>query len=392
MRRRYRFAVAASASLATLSVAFLPGCGSDITGPVKTSTAPKTTQTSNVVTSEEKPADEDAAFKQRLDDAIAAAGKRKLKFGEGEGNAAWQVVHGILPFGPALMLDYNGTDVPALDYLLSGGQLTGWNLRPAEKGVTVLVESGTKTGQGHKDQWIGYLSACDIDANHPVKVGDKEYKFIDLITQAQWECRVGEEHGWTLSGLLPFIPLDAKWQSSDGEEWSYERLIEEEAKANLDGASCGGTHSLIGVANVLNAYVKNGGKLEGGWQIANDRVQFCVQKAKEHQQQDGSFSTGFFVKSATLPKIDGVMHATGHTLEFLSWSLTDEQLREPWVRRAVDHLLGQLEVTREVPVECGALYHAARGLQLYRGRMFGFPGAETTPPTSESASVGHGAK
>jgi hypothetical protein len=125
-------------------------------------------------------------------------------------------------------------------------------------------------------------------------------------------------------------------------------------------------------------------------------VQFCVQKAKEHQQQDGSFSTGFFVRSATVPEISGVIHANGHTLEFLCWALTDAQLKEPWVSRAVDNLLGQLEVTKDVPVECGALYHAARGLQLYRGRRFGFPEAKVAAPAAsesvESANAGQSSR
>lgn len=368
MRLRSAFAVELAPVLASVALCLTSGCGSDVTAPPK-STAPATTPASSVA----KPAaSADDVLRDRLDAAIEAAGKRKLKYGAGEGNAAWQVIHGVLAYGPDLLLDYNGTDVPALDHVLSGGTLTGWNLRPGEKGVIAIVEQGSKTGQGHKDQWLGYLSACNIAPDHPVKVGDKEYQFVDLVTQAQWECEESQEFGWTLSGMLPFVPLDAKWQSKDGQEWTFERMIEIEAKADLSGASCGGTHSAIGVANVLNKYLAQGGKLEGGWAAANERVQFCVQKAKEHQQQDGSFSTGFFNRSATLPEISGVIHANGHTLEFLCWALTDEQLREPWVGRAVEHLLGQLEVTRDVPIECGALYHAARGLQLYRGRRFGF--------------------
>lgn len=389
MRLRSAFRLAPAAAAAALLLT--SGCGSDVTAPPKA--AAPTTQASSVTA---KPsANADDVLRDRLDAAIAAAGKRKLKYGTGEGNAAWQVVHGVLAYGPDLLLDYNGTDVPALDHVLSGGTLTGWNLRPGEKGVIALVEQGSKTGQGHKDQWLGYLSACNIAPDHPLIVGGKEYKFIDLVTQAQWECEEGQEFGWTLSGLLPFVPLDAKWQSKDGQEWTFERMIGLEAKADLSGASCGGTHSVIGVANVLNQYLAEGGQLTGGWKDANDRVQFCVQKAKEHQQQDGSFSTGFFVRSATVPEISGVIHANGHTLEFLCWALTDAQLKEPWVSRAVDNLLGQLEVTKDVPVECGALYHAARGLQLYRGRRFGFPEEKVaTPSTSkvESANAGQSSR
>jgi hypothetical protein len=392
MRLRSAFGFVFVPAVASTPLLFLSGCGSDVVTPPKA--AAPTTQASNATPQPSAKADD--ILRDRLDAAITAAGKRKLKYGEGQGNAAWQVIHGVLAYGPDLILDYNGADVPALDHVLAGGTLTGWNLRPGEKGVIALVEQGSKTGQGHKDQWLGYLSACNIAADHPLKVNGKDYKFIDLATQAQWECEEGQEFGWTLSGLLPFVPLDAKWQSKDGQEWTFERMIELEAEADLQGASCGGTHSVIGVANVLNKYLAEGGQLTGGWKAANDRVQFCVQKAKEHQQQDGSFSTGFFNRSATVPEISGVIHANGHTLEFLCWALTDTQLKEPWVGRAVDHLLGQLEVTKDVPVECGALYHAARGLQLYRGRRFGFPQENVAKPAAsesvESANAGQSSR
>ena len=51
--------------------------------------------------------------------------------------------------------------------------------------------------------------------------------------------------------------------------------------------------------------------------------------------------------------------------------LSDEQLKEPWVQRAVLHLLDCFEKTQKFDLECGALYHAAHGLDLYRTRRFG---------------------
>jgi hypothetical protein len=63
--------------------------------------------------------------------------------------------------------------------------------------------------------------------------------------------------------------------------------------------------------------------------------------------------------------------ATGHTLEFITLAANDQQLREPWVQKAVLHLCGLLSATAELPIECGALYHAAHGLMLYRQRLFG---------------------
>src|SRR5580698_4804136 len=70
-------------------------------------------------------------------------------------NAAWQVVHGILVYGPDLQMYKDGKLVSALDYLLRGNPLNGWNLRPGDHGVVSILEAGSKTGMGHPDQWIG---------------------------------------------------------------------------------------------------------------------------------------------------------------------------------------------------------------------------------------------
>jgi hypothetical protein len=84
-------------------------------------------------------------------------------------HGAWQVVHGILAFGREFPLQHDGTESAAVDYLLDGGRLTGWNLRSGSPGVVAVVEEGSTTGQGHPDQWLGYLSQC---GRHGIPHGD----------------------------------------------------------------------------------------------------------------------------------------------------------------------------------------------------------------------------
>jgi hypothetical protein len=62
---------------------------------------------------------------------------------------------------------------------------------------------------------------------------------------------------------------------------------------------------------------------------------------------------------------------TGHILEFLSLSLSKEDLQKEWVRRAAENLCQLFSETKEISLECGALYHAGHGLALYRERVFG---------------------
>ena len=76
--------------------------------------------------------------------------------------AAWQVVHGILCYGRDLQIYSNDQLVGALDYLLKGGKLKGWDMRRTDHGVLGVLEAGSKTGQGHEDQWLGYLALAGV--------------------------------------------------------------------------------------------------------------------------------------------------------------------------------------------------------------------------------------
>jgi hypothetical protein len=146
--------------------------------------------------------------------------------------------------------------------------------------------------------------------------------------------------------------------------------------------ACGGTHRLIGLSIALNNYraQKPGVELTGGWLAAKRRIDWAVKQAEAMQTgATGAFSIAFFMRPSNSKNIDEHLAATGHILEFLGFALSKEQLEQPWVRKAVVYLCGLLERTRHIDLECGALYHAAHGLVLYRDKVFG--------PRNEAAST-----
>ncbi|HEY2759736.1 MAG TPA: hypothetical protein VGI75_03315, partial [Pirellulales bacterium] len=254
---------------------------------------------------------------------------------------AWQIVHGILPYGRAFRIDHDGEMIYALDWLLQGGALSGWDLRPGPNGVIAVLAPGSKAAQGHPDQWIGYLSQGGLDGIHglskdePIMVQGKQYKMDDLLTQAEWDVYPSEEASWTIMAMTAWRPLDYSWTSSDGEKWTFERLVNMDAGQSVGiDASCGGTHRLYALSSAVNRYMKETGtppdKLTGGWKKAYDEVQNCKLKAREYQQPDGNFSTGFATRPGSSPDVDTTLHATGHTLEWLSAALTDDEIQQPW--------------------------------------------------------------
>ena len=316
-------------------------------------------------------ADRDALCR-RIDAALAhARDGRRL---DAAVHGAWQVVHGILAFGRAFPLRHDGTESPAIDYLCGGGRMTGWNLRPGSRGLAAVVEEGSTMGQGHPDQWLGYLAQCGLDGlplDTRITLGTRTFTLQDLLTQAQADIRPGQEATWTLMALAAYLPADASWTAADGDRWTTERVVQMEAEADIFSAACGGAHRLYALAAALRkhrAATGPGVPLSGGWAVAADVIDECVDRARRFQQPDGGFSTHSFERPGTSADVFARLSATGHVFEVISLSLDAERLDEPWVVRAADRLVTLLEQTADVDVECGGLYHAAHGLMLYRNR------------------------
>jgi hypothetical protein len=346
-----------------------------------------------------------AALCRRIDAAIAQARDgRRL---DAAVNGAWQAVHGILAFGRDLPLAHDGEVSSALDYLLGGGRIAGWVLRPATPGVVAVVEEGSTLGQGHPDQWLGYLSQCGVatagDAlvgglplATKLVVGSREFTLADLFAQARHDIRPGQEASWTLMALAAYLPPDAAWESGDGRRWTTEDVVRMEAESDIFGAACGGAHRLYGLAAAVTAYraVHPEGPPSGsGWEEAEAVLADCVARAQRFQQPDGSFSVHSFERPATSPDVFATLSATGHVFEVLALVLDDESLAEPWVTRAADRLVTLLERTSDIDAECGGLYHAVHGLAIYRRRICSdIAGADTVAahPPRRLLSAGGG--
>lgn len=347
------------------------------------------------------PATDAAALCDRIDAALTHA--RDARRLDASVHGAWQVVHGILAFGPEFPLAHDGDVTPALDYLLDGGRLVGWQLRPGTPGVIAVVEEGSTMGQGHPDQWLGYLSQCGVSGpdaaagpgaiplDTPLRVAGRQTTIGALLDQARHDIRPGQEATWTLMALATYLPPDASWTSRDGTAWTTEDVVRMEAESEIHSAACGGAHRLYGLAVALEAHDAAGlPRLDDdGWAVARSVVADAVASARRFQQPDGSFSVHSFERPGTSVDVIARLGATGHVFEVLAVALDDEELDAPWIRRAAERLVILMEQTVDLDVECGALYHAAHGLALYRRRICPPPpagGASARPAGRPGAS------
>ena len=310
-------------------------------------------------------------LRRLLDEVLEETYTRRLNL---EDHAAWQILHGVVAYGREFRVEKDGEPVPAVDYLLAGGAMKGWTMEPGERGLRAVVEPGSKIGQGHYDQWLAILARCGLKPDDKLQVGDRTYTMADFVAQVQWDVprNVLNEYSWTLVGLTTYLPVNTQWTAMDGKQWSMERLVEIELQQDLTTSACGGTHRLMGLAITLNRHLSQGGQLTGVWAEADKRLRDAMDLTRRMQNPDGTFSTRFFDgRPGTTVDLGQNLMATGHTLEFLANAMTDEQLHEPWIARAAVRLCDILDTTKDLPLECGSLYHAVHALVLYRERLFG---------------------
>ncbi|MFM8573904.1 MAG: ADP-ribosylation factor-directed GTPase activating protein isoform b [Pirellula sp.] len=293
-------------------------------------------------------------------------------------NAAWQVAHGAVAYGKELKLQVDGRTVSALEHLFQGGQMRGWDLalgklisstnRPS---VQAYVEAGSYVGQGHVDQFLGYLSQASLPLNTPIQIDDQTVTLEDWGRTAQFEIPNNpyREYSWTLIALTNLFPDDFTWTAADGNSWTLESLAEFEAKQDLAESPCGGMHRLMGLAHTVRYWKNRGMSFKGGWLAAKQKVEQAVETIKRYQNSDGTFSANYTIRPGTSADLSTRIGTTGHTLEFLAYALEPQQLREPWMHRAVARLCELLESASDVELECGGLYHGLSGLKIYRDRV-----------------------
>jgi hypothetical protein len=325
---------------------------------------------------------DDQELLRQIDEALEYTyHHRRLSVGTtANDQAAWQIVHGALAFKREFLVRDGARDVSAVDYILAGGKMKGLDLRRGDLldeaakryGVATIVAED-KMGQGHVDQWLGYLSDCRLPLDEPIIVEGEKHTIADYIDQAKLDVHKNptREYSWTLMALSAYYPSDYTWKAGDGSEWSIEKLVEIELEHSLDASPCGGTHRMTALTMAFNRHVEAGRPVTGIWKELGDRIDDCVEKAREYQNPDGSLSSNYFARPGKSADLAICMGSAGHVMEFLATALQKDELQEPWVKRAVLDVCKLFRKTKPVDVECGALFHAAHGLVLYREKVFG---------------------
>ena len=286
-------------------------------------------------------------------------------------NNPWEVIHAIVAYGVDQQLfrgGPGGEKVNAIAWLCYNYPCAGYQmfLLNGDK-----IEGRRGVGvQGHAGQFLAYIAQSHLKSDYPMMVGGKQFTLADLIEQEKASCVAGEELTFKLIGLSHYLDSDATWFTPDGQEWSIQRLIQEELKQPIRGAACGGSHRLMGFSYAISKRLQRGKPIVGEFARAQAFVSGYHRYTFSLQNPDGSFSTEFFVRRGDNPDLNARLNSTGHILEWISFSLTDEELLDPRMVRAADYLANLMLNNSTMTWSIGPLGHGLHGLAIYHNRVF----------------------
>jgi hypothetical protein len=269
-----------------------------------------------------------------------------------------------------------GQKVNAVDYICNGGAVPGMEFIETKYGLDVKTAAGETVffAQGHQDQFIAEMTQWGLPPDRKFKVHGKDYTFMDFVNHAKMRASLTatpkQELSWTILVVGHYLGTDLEWINESGEKLRFADLLRYELDEPMDKAACGGTHRLFDLSWVYHLHLKRGGKTEGIWKDVAANAAHYQALARKYRNADGSFSTDFFQGRGNDPKMERRINTSGHILEWLALSLTDAQLREPWVEEAANAVALMILAIQNDSMEGATLYHAAHGLLIYHARVF----------------------
>ena len=281
----------------------------------------------------------------------------------------WEIMHCLIAYGVDTEIDVNGRRTNAIDWLCRNGSCGGERLLEINDSH-LRARSGHRL-QGHDGQFLAVLAQCNVDPAYQINVNGHVCTVRDLIHYEKLSSRSDGELTFKLIGLAHYLNPDSKWRNEHGQDWDIPKLIREElAKSVVEGA-CGGTHRMMGFSYAVRQRQRYGGPFEGQWLRAKRYVEAYQKHAFMLQNADGSFSTNWFQGRGPRGTLARHLKTTGHTLEWLVFSLPNEQLKEERVLKSVVYLTNLLLDHKDYPWEVGPKSHALHALSLYDQCVFG---------------------
>jgi hypothetical protein len=278
----------------------------------------------------------------------------------------WAVMHALLAFGGDYEMVHGQGRVNAIGWMCHNGTCrTQRMFTPTSVGFKPNVGDGV---QGHEGQFLAILAQSNVPLNYPIQIGSSKYTVEDLVRYEMATCKEKSELTFKLIGLSYYLDSNKQWRANDGKIWSISKLIQEELSQPIIGAACGGVHRLMGFSFSVRQRQLQGLQVNGQYARAAKFVKEYIDYTWQLQNPDGSFSTSWYEGRANEPNEERKVQTTGHMLEWLMYTLSDEEIRSPRVGKSIDFLLSKILDKRDQKWPIGPRGHATRAVALYHAR------------------------
>jgi len=281
----------------------------------------------------------------------------------------WEVMHCVVGFGVDAPLRSGEERCNAVAWLCENLPCDGMRMLYVNNG-----RLGVRMGpgyQGHAGQFLSILAQSRVRLDYPMIVDGHLLTVADLVEYEQLTCRSETELSFKLIAFSHYLDTDATWKNQRGETWDIPRLIRAELAQPVVGACCGGTHRLMGLSYAVRKRETSDKPITGQWRRAKKYIEDFHEYTFALQNDDGSFSTNWFRRPEDWGGVDRKVNTTGHTLEWLVYSLPREELTDRRVVGAVRFLTNVLWENRHRSWHMGHLGHALHALAMYDEYVFG---------------------
>ena len=296
----------------------------------------------------------------------------------------WAVMHALLAFGAEYEMIHGQGRVNAIGWMCHNGTCrTQRMFTPKGKGFVPNVGGGV---QGHEGQFLAILAQSNVPLDYPIQIGSAMYKVEDLVRYEMATCKEKSELTFKLIGLSYYLDSNKQWKANDGRIWSIPKLIQEELAQPIIGSACGGTHRLMGFSFSVRQRQLQGQPIDGQYARAAKFVRDYVAYTWQLQNPDGSFSTNWYEGRSNEPNDERKVQTSGHMLEWLMFTMSDDEFKSPKVAKGIDFLLSKIYDQRDNKWPIGPRGHATRAVGLYNARIKEILNQTKETAPSQSAS------
>jgi hypothetical protein len=309
------------------------------------------------------------ALRSRVRSVLKGYYRRQLNSRD---NDPWEVMHGMLAYGVHSRIRQGGSrgaPVTSVGWLCYNKPCKNLNLLYVNPKGELRAKYGVGL-QGHLGQLLAMLAQCRVSDEYPIRVGKREFTIRDLVEAEKKTCYPKSELTFKLIAFQYYMDLNETWVNDQGLDWDFERIIREELAQPIRGAACGGTHRLSSLSLAVKTRQRRGEPLDGEYQRAAEFVEKYERYAFSLQNRDGSLSTSWFRGRGDDSDINRRIKTTGHILEWLCYTLDDDELRDPKTIAAVSYLANLMYSKYDNEWEVGPMSHAIHALLLYDERVF----------------------